>query len=215
MQASQQKKLVCQSIVHPNCLCLNVNQLRCKTQHNRWNIHFNTLIVRFFLKIAHQLQVLPKQTSLPNSSWNAGGKKCGKGQPSRSSHFPLSCWDLQKLHIQAVPHQGGISRMVEILGEPKPSSVSSNLLKMLFSNSVALNLEENSTQASLCLHAAHFRISTQDYWSEQAFLMKWSLLRKHWLNLKYSETSKLPVMDTESLTHSITGSIKMCSWGNG
>ena len=39
----------------------------CKTWHNSWNISFGKLLVKLFLKIAHQLQILPKQTSLPNS----------------------------------------------------------------------------------------------------------------------------------------------------
>lgn len=65
-----------------NGLSLKVNKQTksdCKTWHNSWNISFGNLLVKLFLKIAHQLQILPKQTSLPNSLKNPGEEKCGKG----------------------------------------------------------------------------------------------------------------------------------------
>lgn len=37
----------------------------CKAQHNSENTYFGKLLAKLLLTIAHQLQVLPKQTSLP------------------------------------------------------------------------------------------------------------------------------------------------------
>lgn len=133
----------------------------CKTQHNSGNVSFGKLLAKLFLKVAHQWQILPKQTSLPVFE-TPQRKSVVRDDILGSSCFLPACWDLQHPCMDSPSTARScqtISRMVKkVLWDPKRNGYSSNLVKILLRNSSeALSLHENC-----CLQEAPCWIRTKD-----------------------------------------------------
>lgn len=90
MQTAQKNNIICRNIQLLNGLSLNINKQKTLSE----NISFGKLPAKLLLKIAHQLQVLPKQTSLPVFE-TPQRKSMVRDDIFGSPCFPPACWDLQ------------------------------------------------------------------------------------------------------------------------